>query len=57
MEKELIEAIEQKVADPLVEDLKKKGEIDELVREILEKKIDPYSAADRLVRKSQRVRG
>lgn len=60
LEKELVEAIKQKIADSVVEDLKKKGEIDELVQEILEKKIDPYSAADRLVRKSRkrsRVRG
>jgi len=51
-EAELVEAIREKVTSSLIEELKKAGRFDELIHEIMEKKIDPASAAQRLLRKS-----
>ncbi len=50
-ETELVEAIKEKVTGSIVADLKKKGELDNLVQQILEKETDPYSAADMLLSK------
>lgn len=47
---ELIEVIKQKTADFLLEDLRKKGELEELVQKVLARKIDPYSAINALLR-------
>lgn len=51
-EAELVEAIREKVTSSLIEELKKDGKFDELVHEIMERKVDPASAAQRLLRKS-----
>lgn len=50
-ETELVEAIREKVTSSLIEELKREGEFDALVHEIIEKKTDPTSAADRLLKK------
>jgi len=49
-EVELIDAIRERVADSLIEDLKNKGKFDALVHEIMEKKTDPMSVAERLLK-------
>jgi len=51
VETELVEAIKEKVAEAIVDDLKKKGELDMLVQKILTKETDPYSVADMLLAK------
>jgi len=51
-ETELIEAIKEKAADSLIDNLRKRGKFDELLQQILEKKIDPSSAAEKLVKKA-----
>jgi LAO/AO transport system kinase len=51
VETELVEAIKEKVAEAIVDDLKKEGELDKLVQKILEKETDPYSVADMLLAK------
>jgi LAO/AO transport system kinase len=51
-EAELVEAIREKVTSSLIEELKKADRFDELIHEIMERKIDPTSAAQRLLRKS-----
>lgn len=50
-ETELIEAIKERVAGSLIEELKKEGTFDELIHKIMEKKTDPTSAARRLFKK------
>jgi LAO/AO transport system kinase len=49
VETELVEAIKEKVANLIVENLKKEKAFEKLVEEILNRKIDPYSAASKLV--------
>jgi LAO/AO transport system kinase len=51
IETEFIEAIKLKAAQSLISDLKEKGEFDEFINKIMEKKVDPYSAADVLLTK------
>jgi LAO/AO transport system kinase len=51
---ELVEAIKQKIAESMIEDLKRKGEWEKLRQEILAKETDAYSVADRLLRKLRR---
>jgi LAO/AO transport system kinase len=51
-EAELLEAIREKISRALVDQLRKEGKLDELLRQILEKKIDPASAAKKLVKKA-----
>ena len=51
-EAELIEAIKEKVSRTLVDQLKREGKLDKLLTEIVEKKTDPASAAEKLVRKT-----
>jgi len=53
-ESELIEAIREFVTLSLIEEMKKEGKFDELVHEIMEKKTDPASAAEKLVKKDLR---
>jgi LAO/AO transport system kinase len=50
-EAELLEAIKERLSKALIDELKKQGKFDELLREILEKKTDPASAAEKLVKK------
>lgn len=50
-EAELIDAIKETVANAIVEELKKEGKFEETLREIVERKIDPASAAEKLLNK------
>jgi LAO/AO transport system kinase len=47
VETELVEAIKQKTAEHVIDTLRKSGRLDELISKILEKKIDPLSAAEK----------
>lgn len=49
VEVEFFEALKQKIAGLLLEDLRRKGELDGLLEKILAREIDPYSAAERIV--------
>ena len=51
-EAELLEAIKERISRALIDQLKREGKFDELLHEILEKKIDPASAAEKLVKKA-----
>lgn len=51
IETELVEAIKLKATQFLIDDLKHGGQLDEFVHRILEKRMDPYSAADMLLAK------
>ena len=53
-EAELVEAIRERVTTSLIEELKKEGRFDQLIHEIMEKKTDPVSAAEKLVKKAAR---
>lgn len=52
-EDELVEAIKERVTSSLIEELKKEGKFDELIHEIMEKKTDPASAAQKLLKKEK----
>jgi len=49
VETELIEVLNQRITESLLRDLKERGKFDELIRKILAREIDPYSAADMLL--------
>ena len=49
-EAELVEAIKDQTANALIEELRRRGKLDELLQKILEKKMDPASAAERLLK-------
>ena len=51
-ETELVEAIRERVTNSVIEELKRKGEFDELVHEIMERQTDPTSAARRLLKRA-----
>lgn len=51
-EVELVEAIEHLAASSIMEDLKKRGKLEKLLKMILEKKIDPASAAEQLIKRT-----
>jgi len=51
-EAELVEAIKEKAADALIDELRRKGKLDELLQRILEKKIDPTSAAEKVLKET-----
>ncbi|UCE29135.1 MAG: methylmalonyl Co-A mutase-associated GTPase MeaB [Candidatus Bathyarchaeota archaeon] len=55
VETELAEAIKQKTTDSIIGELKRTGELEELIGKILAKKTDPYSAADTLLK--ERLKG
>ncbi|MDI6905528.1 MAG: methylmalonyl Co-A mutase-associated GTPase MeaB [Candidatus Bathyarchaeia archaeon] len=48
-EAELTEAIKEKVATSIIEDLKREGKFEEFLQKILEKEMDPASAAEKLL--------
>jgi len=52
VETELVEAIKQKVAEVIIENLKQRKEFEELVKKIFNRELDPYSAANKLVTKN-----
>lgn len=47
---DLIEALKQKITDSIIQDLREKGEWVKITEKILNRKIDPYSAADSLIK-------
>jgi len=49
-EAELVEAIKEKMATSIIEELRSKGKFEEFLQKILEKKIDPASAAEKLLK-------
>jgi LAO/AO transport system kinase len=51
-EAELAEAIRERITNSVIEELKRKGEFDELVHEIMERQTDPTSAARRLLKRA-----
>jgi len=51
-EDEFLEAIKERISRTVIDELKREGKFDELLHEILEKKIDPTSAAEKLVKKA-----
>ncbi len=51
-ETELIEAIKDGIAVQFIEKWRKEGKLEELLKMILEKKVDPASAAEKLVRRT-----
>lgn len=51
-EAELAEAIRERVTNSVIEELKRKGEFDELVHEIMERQTDPTSAARKLLKRA-----
>jgi LAO/AO transport system kinase len=48
-EAELVEAIKEKVTSSIIEELKKEGKFEELLQKIVEREIDPASAAEKLL--------
>ena len=52
VEDELIEAIKEKIVASIIENLRKEGKFEELLQEILERKTDPASAAEKLLKKA-----
>jgi len=51
-EAELIEAIKEKAADALIDELRRKGILDELLQKIVEKRIDPATAAQKVLKET-----
>jgi LAO/AO transport system kinase len=51
-EAELVDAVRERVTGFLIEELKKEGKFDLLIHEIMERKTDPASAAERLLKKA-----
>jgi len=54
VETELVEAIKQKIAESIIEELRRKGGLESLVKRIMARKTDPYSAAEELLNKRLR---
>ena len=48
---ELIEALKQKIAQTIIQDLRQRGEWVRITEKILSREIDPYSAADALLKR------
>ncbi|MGQ9624247.1 MAG: methylmalonyl Co-A mutase-associated GTPase MeaB [Candidatus Bathycorpusculaceae bacterium] len=53
-EAELVDAIKETVTNSIIEELKKEGKFEETLREIVGRKIDPASAAEKLLNKKLR---
>jgi LAO/AO transport system kinase len=53
-EAELVEALKEKATNSIVERLRKEGKLDALLKEILDRKIDPVSAAEKLLGEKQK---
>ena len=50
VEAELLEAINQRITDTLIAELKKEGKLEELIRKIMNREADPYSIADEILK-------
>lgn len=55
-ETELVEAIKEGIARSIIDELKREGKFEELTRKIVERRTDPASAAEKLLRKQLRRR-
>jgi len=55
-EAELLEAIKEKITDTILDELKVNRKFEELLKQILERKIDPASAAEKLLNEKFRMR-
>lgn len=53
-EAELVESIKEKTAISIIEDLRNEGKLDDLLRRILKKEMDPASAAQKLLNEKLR---
>ena len=53
-ETELVEAIQEKVTSSIIDELKAEGKFEELLQQIVEKRVDPASAAEKLLREKIR---
>jgi len=53
-EAELVEAIKEKVANSIIEKLRREGKLEDFLQKILQKKVDPASIAEKLVNKKCR---
>ncbi len=51
-EEELVEAIKEEAADRLMNELKREGKLEELLQRILEKKVDPATAAKKILKET-----
>lgn len=51
-EAELVEAIKEKVVGSVLDDLRREGKLEQLVGKIVEKEIDPATAAEKLLKKA-----
>jgi len=54
IETELVEAIKQRIAESIIQDLKDKEEWERLTKKILARETDPYSAAEMLLKQTQK---
>jgi len=54
IEAELTEAIKERVASSIIEDLKKEGKFEKFLQKIMERQIDPASAAEKLLHEKLR---
>jgi len=55
-ETELVEALKEGIARSIIDELKREGKFEELTRKIVERRTDPASAAEKLLRKQLRRR-
>jgi len=55
-ETELVEAIKEGIARSIIDELKREGKFEELTRKIVERRTDPASAAEKLLREQLRRR-
>jgi LAO/AO transport system kinase len=51
-ENELVEALREKITSSIIDNLKKQGKFDRVVQKILDREIDPTSAAEKLLKKA-----
>jgi len=52
VEAELVDAIKEKAVNTLIEELRREGKLDEVLQRILDKKLDPASAAEQLLKRA-----
>jgi len=53
-EAELIEAIKEKAVNSIIDELRREGKLEDLLKKILQKEVDPTSAAEKLVKRKIR---
>jgi LAO/AO transport system kinase len=55
VEVELFEALKQRIAQSILDELKRKGELDEVLQRICRRETDPYSAAEKIIAQKLRT--